>query len=378
MDKQKQLEARIKLSEEIMAFQKPHKDCVLELATGVGKSGLCLKIVESLSPQSILFVVPQSTMIPNLIADVKKLGFEALLPIMEVICYASLKKYVGKSFSIICFDECHHLFSDIRMSIVEQIQADKRILLSATIDDKIKAKLKVGFDLNIFSCDYHQAVKRGILPELQMEIHSMYLDDVEKIYPHKFKGDKKEKLLTALEYYKVLNKKVKDAVEKWNDRENFKGNPMWLYNRMLRAGGDRQAWVGAYKTEFIKNTIESLGNERMIVFCASKDQAHLLGGNEAVSSDNTKSVNNKIISDFNAGVSNRIFSKGLLVEGQNLVNTPYAIVGGLGSKELRSRQIIGRILRHDSPKLIILVVAGTVDEKYLEQAFKVNIYGERV
>lgn len=377
-DKEKQLQARIKLSQEILKFQEGKKDVLLQLATSTGKSFNFLNIVASLNPESILFVVPQSTMIDNFVLDVKKLGFEWLLPKMQIICYASLKKYIGKSFTVIGLDEAHSLYSDTRMAIIGQINAEKRILLSATIDGTTKAKLDSGFNLHTFECGYEEGVRRGILPELEMEVYSIGLDDTEKKYLHKFKDQKSPILLTASQYYKVLDNKVKAASDKWKDREEFKGDPQWLFNRMLRAGGDRQAWLGEYKTEVLRQTIEELGSSRMLIFCASVDQAKRLGGELSVSSENTPSINRKIIHAFNRGETNRIFSKGMLIEGMNMENTPYAIVCGLGSKELKATQQIGRTLRHDSPKMIVLVVAGTVDEKFLENSFKVNIYGERL
>lgn len=377
-DKDKQLEARIKLSGEIMIFQEGKKDVVLELATGVGKNFNFLNICKSLNPQSILFVVPQDMHIDNFKEDVIKLGFGYLLDIIEIACYASLKKFVGRSFDVIGYDEAHSLYSDARMRYVQQITGKKRILLSATLEENVKEKLASAFQMDVFSCPYEEAVKRGILPPMEMEVYSIYLDDVEKKYPHKYKGSTKEVLLTATQYYQMLDNKLKNAVEKYKNREEFKGDPQWLFNRMLRAGGEIQTWLGEYKTDLLKQVMEEEKGKRMIIFTASKAQAHLVGGAKAVSSDNSRTENKKIIEDFNKGLTDEIYARSMLVEGQNLHNTPLGIVVGLGNKELRATQVRGRCLRHPQPRMIILVVAGTRDEKYLENSFKINIYGERL
>lgn len=370
---------RDSIQEDIVNLLKDNTHVLSELCTGLGKTLTAIKAINRyVGDGRFIWIVPNTVLIQNTKDDFIKHGFEYLIEKGDFICYPSLPKYTKNQYSICIKDESHWATSDKRLSSLNQIKSKRWLALSATIAPDIWTKLLTLGDFKKYTVTYEEAVKAGILPEIEMEVHSVALDNVDKVYAYKFPGKKVETLLTASEYYKVLDNKVKAASDKWKQRDEFKGNPQWLYNRMLQAGGVRMNWLGEYKTKLLQQTISDLGDERMIIFCASKDQAHRLGGEDAVSSDNNKTQNNKILEEFNDGLSNRIFCRSMLTEGVNLTATPYAIVCGLGNKELRATQICGRLSRHKTPKLILLCVAETVDEKFLENSFKVNIYGERL
>lgn len=373
LDKQRQLQERINLSEEILDFQRNKQDIILELATGVGKAFNFLNICRNNPNERILFVIPQISLEQNFIDDVHKLGFSDLLPKITICCYASLKKFVGQTYDIIGYDEAQSLYSDARMRYVEEIKAKKRILLSATLDENMQSKLSTGFEMNVFSLPYEDAVDRGILPQVKVEIRTTILDDKDVKYPFKF--GEKEVMMTAYNYYQQLNKQVKYWSERYNQEPS---KPRWMMNKMLRAGADRIRWVGEYKTEFIKKTLSEVGNDRAVVFCASKEQAHLLGGNQTVSSDNAKKENAKIIKAFNDKENQLIFAKDMLIVGMNLSECKYAIVAALGSKTLKGTQQIGRLTRNDNAKMFILIVEDTVDEKFLQSSFGLDIYGNKI
>lgn len=370
---------RDSIQEDIVELLRDNTHVLSELCTGLGKTLTAIKAIDRyIEGGRFIWIVPNTVLIQNTKDDFIKHGFGNLIGQGDFICYPSLSKYVNNNYKICIKDESHWATSDKRLASLNQIKSERWLALSATIAPEVWVKLLTLGDFKKYIVTYEEAVNAGILPEIEMEVHSISLDNLDKTYGYKFPGQKAETLLTASEYYKVLDNKVKLASDKWKQRDEFKGNPQWLYNRMLQAGGARLNWLGEYKTRFLEQTIADLGDERMIIFCASKAQAHKLGGADAVSSDNTKTQNNKILEEFNEGLSNRIFCRSMLTEGINLKATPYAIVCGLGNKELRAVQIQGRLSRHISPKLILLVVAGTVDEKFLENSFKVNIYGERL
>lgn len=365
---------REKLRERTLSFYEDKKDIILEYCTGSGKTALSLHCIRSKDDGrgKILVTVPETNHIENFKEDVVKHGFGYMLDRMDIICYASLKKYCGGDYKYWIADEIHNCVSRARVDHASKIKAEYSVGLSATLDEDVKEALEEVRDFEIISYTYKEAVNDGLLPPVDTRVIRVRLDDTEKVWEYKFKNGVAK--LTALEFYQQISKSVKY----WADRYDGGKGEAWAKNKMLQAGSMRQRFLGEYKTKRAQQILDRMGDKRAIIFCASKDQAHRLGGEDAVSSDNSKKVNREIITSFNNGERNKLFAKGMLVEGMNLVNTPYCLMLALGNKELRAVQATGRILRDDNPCMIIVVVEGTVDEKFLMNSYNMDVLGEKL
>lgn len=323
---------------------------LLEFATGVGKTLAAIKCLAAHCQGRFLWLVPQTPLIANAQRDFILHGYEDLLQKGDFACYQSLAKFEGMTYGMTIKDESHSGTSDLRIEGLQKITSQKIIALSATVSQEVWDKLNLLGNFYRYTVTLNQAIEWGILAEPVINVVSIDLDT--KTLRNKVKG----KMLSDRDYYDYLC----DSIDFWRAKNNdFK---------MKTLGGERQRFLGKCKTELAKSIIKTFDNERFICFTSSVEQAKLLGGKQAVSSQRTAKQNKEIIDDFNAGGANALFCKNLLTEGVNLVNTKYGLIIQLGNKERFAIQAIGRTLRHDYPEVYILHVNNTVDDRFLKNS----------
>ena len=369
MDLQKQQEERQKFQDEAERLSLLHNNLLIEAATGCGKSVAALRAIKaSRSKLKWLILVPEILLINNFIEDAKKNGFSDVLEekIEDVICYASLSKWIGKNLNI-CADEAHRSTSELRLDYLKQINSEQRIYLSATIDTETKEKLQELGDWYVYQLSLKEAISRGILPKPDINIVWVELGDKQKKYPFKF--GKKNQILTAKAYYDQLCK----SFRYWSDRYKTEGME-FLKNKMLQAAMQRKKFLAEYKTPEAKKILDKIRGKRFICFCGSVPQAQQLGAENAVHSKNSKDKNQKIVEDFNSGKTNSLFANQMLKEGQNLSRISHAIILQLWANERDNIQALGRSLRAEFPEVYLIVVKNTKDQEYLEKFLELINY----
>lgn len=367
-DKGKQLQSRIKLTEEILEFSKDKDSILLELPTGVGKNFNSFKLIEmfmevgNLTEPRILISVPEIALIGNYEEDAKKLGFDHLLKYMKIICHASLHKEEGETYDFIVLDECHWVVSAKRVEAIKNIAHNKLIMLSATIDEKELKEFSKYTNYNRFELSLHSAIERGILPTPKIVVVNKNLDDTIPIYDYEERFGKNKKY-TEKGVYEQISKDISYF------REMHEGEPhnKFYKNKMLQLGSQRKRILGDIKHNTARRILNILPkDEKVITFCSSVNQAEDLGGKKAVcSSRRTKKTNREVIERFNKGEIKRIFVKDMLREGMNLHNCKYGIEIQMANKERDFLQKLGRVLRHDSPYFYVIRIPNTVDDRLI-------------
>lgn len=338
-----------------------HPNLILGWGTGCGKGLALMKCIEaSKSKLKWLILVPETVLIENFKADLIKHGYEWLLEskIADIICYASLKNYKDGNYNI-GGDEGHHI-SDLRLDILSSIHSDQRILLTATMPLEVKERLGslgLWYEYNITT---QEAIDLGILPEPQLYIKKVMLDDKQVKYVYKTKT--KTIKLTALEYYKKLDAKI----QYWKEEYDLKGG-QWRKDNWMFAAINRKRWLAEYKTESSKEILKLIRGERSVIFTGSVKQAKELGGKQAIHSKNTTKQNLELISDFNTLKSDKLYACGMLQEGHNLTEIQSGVIIQLANNERYITQTAGRVLRSIAPKIYILCVVGTQDAYYLDK-----------
>lgn len=363
-------EQRQQLQEQAVQLSLKHKDLILEWATGVGKTLALLNcIAASQSKKKWLIVVPEVPLIENFMEDAYKHGYRDLVneKVEQVICYASLHKFAGRSVNL-GMDEAHHI-SEKRLEVVSSIRSDQRILLSATIPTDVRERINGLGSWHVYRVEAAEAIDSGILPEPIINVITVHLDDREACYACKTgKGSFK---CTAREYYKRLD----SSVLYW-EKEYMKGQKVWQQRKFLQAALERKRFMATIKTEAAHRLIDSIrdSKRRFVCFSGSVEQAKELGGKLSVHSRNSKDKNLQIIEEFNEGKTSELFANQMLREGMNLEDTEVGIIVQLDNQEKSTIQMLGRILRHETPELFIFIAKDTKDEDYLRKAIKaVNI-----
>lgn len=336
-----------------------HIALLISWPTGTGKGLAVMKcILASKSPKKWLIVVPEIVQIDNWWQDARKHGIEAQIQakIEEVICYASLKNWAGKSLNLAC-NEAHRL-SEERAKIIPTIQYDQLILDTATLPIDVRDRLPRFYE---YQLSMNQVVEWGILPPPEIKVYYIELDDEKRIYEKKVKG--KKTLTTAKKYYDYLT-----YIYNYWKSQTFSDYEEWKEKRMFMCAINRKRWIAEYKTQKAKEILKDIENQRFVVFCGSVKQAKELGGKQAIHSQNK--YNQELIDEFNSLKTNSLYACSMMKEGMNLEQIEAGLIIQLDKKQLGNIQRLGRILRSQYPQLHLICLKGTKDEEYLEEFLK--------
>lgn len=354
------------------------KAIVIEAATGVGKTLLALRKMKSLSPSSILIVVPKNVLKQSWKDEFTKWGYKDLLPKVTFTTYISFPKYSG-TWDLVIFDEVHHLTPRCREAM-DFFKIGFALFLSATIKGELHDFLYFRYRDNIefFNVSTQEAIEENILPEPQIWLIPLYLDNTKaNVIYQKKKSKHKEKPL-VIPYskrwnYRNYKKPLAFACTQWEYYQEISGLIEWyknkIYNPALRQVwlhkcGERLQWLSSIKLPYTRKIIHHL-KARYIVFCNTIKESQALNipaVNTKVGMDNLTKFNNKQI--------NSLAAVNMLNEGINLVDCQIGIFNAINASETYQIQKVGRELRHKSPILIIPYFKKTREEEIVNKWMK--------
>lgn len=364
---------------------------LVELPTGYGKSYISIRmtnhIIETFCKNkqevSILLLVAKTAHKGTWKKELSKWGGIKGNANLIIECYESLHKHAEKHFDIIIMDECHHLNSDLRQELFNTISFDKVIGLSATIPRKLKQYFQYEYHAQTVLCNITDAIKDGVLPEPQIILYPLELDNVHptetiEINP-KAKGSLYHGSFSKLWSYRkmkvhaIISCTQRQKLNDMNSQILFQKNSFmrthqeYTKNKWLFSCGERIKYLANLKNNIVKAILSSLDNERTLTFCKTIEQAECLG-KYCIHSKNPNSE--QIYNDFNAKKINHITSVNILNENANLVDCKYAIFANYSSSEICSVQRCGRALRHKSPVIIMPFYKNTREEEILTDMIK--------
>lgn len=386
------------------AFKKLFKynNLLLKWGTGTGKSRVavlaCDYIYDRKLDEKILLLVAERAHKENWKKEfVKFLGEERakeVLGIVTIECYASMHKYKNTTWNLIIFDECHHLQSEKRQEILETIDSYYVLALSATPGKAAYDALSWTFGrFEIDEVSIQDAIDSEYLPEPRIVCIPLELERFERTETISMKMSSKTAITISDNWsnrWKYLRNKQKYAryeiifhctqkekyeyineqFEYWK-KQYFRnqGNER-LKNMWLQWGSRRKRFLGELKTTRALELITGLreSSRRFICFCSSIEQAHALGGERAVHSQNKNSP--AVIQSFNDRKIDEIFAVGMLVEGVTLTDIEAGIIVQLDGNERQFIQKSGRMYRSKKPLIYIFYYKGTRDEEYLQKALE--------
>ena len=374
----------------LAALDKSHFTLV-ELPTGYGKSYISIRMTNHLIETSckdkpvvsILLLVAKTAHKGTWKKELAKWGGIKGNTTLTIECYESLHKYTEKHFDIIIMDECHHLNSDLRQELFITISFGNVIGLSATIPRKLKQYFQYEYHAQTVLCNITDAIKDGVLPEPQIILYPLELDNVHttetiEINP-KAKGSLHHGSFSKLWSYRkmkvhaIISCTQRQKLNDMNSQILFQKNSFmrthqeYTKNKWLFSCGERIKYLANLKNSIVKAILSSLTDERTLTFCKTIEQAECLG-KYCIHSKNPHSE--QIYDDFNAKKINHITSVNILNENANLVDCKYAIFANYSSSEVCSVQRCGRALRHKSPVIIMPFYKNTREEEILSEMIK--------
>jgi superfamily II DNA or RNA helicase len=339
---------------------------VMEMATGVGKSLTFIKTMEKLGGFWNI-VVAETNHIKNWEDEFKKHNKEPLLEKVRFFCYASLHKFIDDENY--CFDEFHNgLLSDIRLEAISRAYESKMkrfVGLSATLSRKQKENLNEIIP-NVY---YHKitmshAIDKEILPEPKVYAVGIELEKTKKSQLFRFSKDK-SKVCTQQEWYDLHSNRVEYLKQVF-----FSKRTQWEKNKWLRAGSIRKEFLSDIKTPYAKELLVKLQDKRLICFTYSISQSEILSNGNSIHSKISAELRADMISDFNEGKIDKLFTTKMLRESMNLTNIEVGVMVQLDNNMKSFIQSCGRVLRAKHPEYYILYVKGTQDMTYLTNALE--------
>lgn len=362
------------------------KFLLLELATGYGKTKLSLDLVNHLiatkykgKKVSMLLLVAKTVHKQTWKDEMRKWG-GVEVDTLTVECYESFKNHQYEYYDIVVADECHHLNSDKRLDILKTVSYGNFIGLSATIPQKLKMYFKYEYHAEVVSCDLVEAIDSDILPEPQIILLPLQVDNTKatetieinpkakgKVYHGDFsklwsyRKMKVHAIITCTPKQKLgdMNNQILFAKNRYQrTRQDF------LRNKWLFDCGERIKFLANLKNDVVLQILGKLKKERSITFCKTIEQAEKLG-KHCIHSKNPNS--DDIYKNFNARIINHIASVNVLNEGANLVDCKYAVFANYSASEICSAQRIGRSLRHKSPIILMPYYEGTREQEIIEE-----------
>lgn len=386
---------KAELQEKALSLVKSNHRIALQWCTGLGKSRAAINIANYIQSSKgedikVLLVVAETAHKSNWEVEFKKWDFKPSHITIE--CYASLKKYKDTWWDLVIFDEAHHLNTDIKMDILASMTVDYVVLLSATLSDQTMQSLSEVFGkFEIFKVPLKQAIEWGILPIPKIYLIPLSLDNtyynctiVEEWGKKEKRVKRKCKYTDRWEYLKNSYKYPNTTLEisctqqqkydflseqflYWKKRY-ITSRQEYVKNKWLQIGAKRKKFLGECKTESVRLLLDKIKSLRFICFCASIEQAELIGGKNAIHSKRKDSL--EVIDRFNNKAIDKLFAIGMLQEGQNLTDIKAGVIIQLDGQERAFIQKFGRSLRAEDPIQFIFYYKNTRDEEYLEKVLE--------
>ena len=271
---------------------------------------------------------------------------------------------------------CHHLHSDKRLDLFSTLTYGHVIGLSATIPKKLKQYFQYEYAAEVVTCSIVDAIEDEVLPEPQIILYPLQLDNVHptesielnpKVKGKTYYGNYNELWkYRKMKVHAIISCTPRQRVNEYNSQILYEKNRYmrtrqdFLKNKWLFDCGERIKYLANLKNNIVLSILQRLEKERTITFCKTIEQADILG-NYSIHSKNKDS--DIIYNNFNAKKINHIVSVNVLNEGANLVDCKYAVFANYSSSEICSAQRVGRSLRHKSPVIILPYYEATREEE---------------
>lgn len=354
------LEQKARIQKRSVEISKDYNALLLSFATGTGKTLTALKIAQDKKGKWLILCKE----INHINEWKKEITKHKVKLNYEIMCYSSLHKVKGK-YNIIC-DEAHAITVKRRNLIRKNIQYDNILFLTATLPDNKRGHIKLlskDRKYKELPLPLNKAIKLGILPEPQINVHYVEMTKLQRLK------------------YEKIDSSVKQASFNYNDHKTQKA-----YESLMFISNRRKNIVANFKLKAVRKLLEQLDrtNKRYICFTNSiKQLSYLCNSDSYIHSqrEKAKDKNIEVIENFNAGKYNHIFTVKMLTESANLANIQEGIIVQLDTKQLTALQKIGRVLRSYLPVMHIFIVRDTMDEYYLESSLQdvdkkfINYYG---
>lgn len=310
---------------------------ILNLCPRSGKTRVALKIVNKLSPVSVLVCMPRLDILKSW-SDELDLGAQLIGTTFEFTTFASLPKHFEEDYDLIIIDEAHEMSDNqmLNMSVICAVFDKPVLALTGTITKKTEDNLYGMLGLEVcarFSIE--DGVAAGILPDYEIIIHQVSLDKF--ILDTKNRSEKKR--FQGLQF--VYN-------------QGDKNTKRFMYLKMIAL---LQSSVA--KLNKTRELIKFYEADRLLIFCGLTVIADSLG----IPVYHSKSKEKQIFMDFCNGIGDKLATIKLMQAGITVKPIKRGILNYISGAPEDSAQKICRFLgyEYDNPdkKAEIHIISST-------------------
>ena len=346
--------------------------------TGFGKSRCgVLAVAHALKDGGRgLVLVPTNQLQDQFADEFRKWGKEHLLSRVEILCYQSAHKLRGEHYTIVVCDEVHLGLSPVYRKFFYINTYDKLLCMTATIPEDVtyQAILKE-LAPTVYAINLDECVKKGLVSPYEIELVPVKLTDVEnKAYKKANQSFVHNKyILDPMGGHKAFQ--IANTVIKSKSGTPQEKKAAALFFNAIR---QRKAVVQHAEDKLLasKNIVAKHPGEKILTFSGSNGFTNLMAAELdgiVYHSGVSKKQREKALEDFRSTDGAILCSTKALNQGFDVPDVGIGIIAGLESKALPMIQRVGRLLRFQPDKkglVYILYVAGSQEEKWMEQATK--------
>lgn len=324
---------------------------ILKYVTGTGKTFAGILIAEQfikLYPNELILIVcPTDAVIVNFKQEFLKFKKKALLTNCKFICYASITKEFGNSYSVVILDEVHHITTDNKMPFFTNINTRGILGLSASLTDiqtqMLRYYIPIVDELNMDTVE-----KEGFIAKFTIINYPVYLTSSEQ------------------KTYKDLTDQIDYS---WQMFEKQSWKKIGQRSRLI--------YSASQKLQAAEDIVNLFPNDYGILFSLTKqfseDIAEKLGEKciaiHSGYSSKQRAKRLQLFSDGRTKIRTLSVPK-IFDEGVTLPRLVYGVLLARYSNEKQQIQTTGRLLRKDVKDkhsiLIRVYVRNTVEEKWLK------------
>jgi superfamily II DNA or RNA helicase len=344
-------------------WYRAHNKGILVLPTAAGKTFIALKAIEHLKVQTLI-VVPTLDLIDQWRKRIKDClnleagaigGGENTLRMVTVTTYDSAyihAEHLGNKFTLLVFDEVHHLASTGYIQIAEMYTAPYRMGLTATYersDQRHSLLPQLVGDL-VYSVDVEELAGEHLSPYTYEKILVELTPQEQQIYYSQmeiFRGFLRQRRLTlksAADFQKFIMTTGRDPKAR---------EALLARNRAIRVAVNSEA-----KLNVLAQQLETYKNEKILIFTLYNDLVYTISLRflvPAITHQTPREERREILANFGNGKYPVVVTSQVLDEGVDVPDASVGLVlGGTGSNR-EYVQRLGRLLRKKEGKTARLI-----------------------
>lgn len=332
------------------------------LPTGAGKTHIAIKAI-SMVNQPTMVVVPTLDLLEQWrVLLNRELGIEVgiygggkhVLRAVTISTYDTAyirAEELGNKFTLLIFDEVHHLPAPGYMQIAELSAAPYRLGLTATYEreDGLHSELARLVGSKVFEVNIKQLIGKYLAEYEVKTIRTELTTEEKKAYSEAYK--------IFLNYIKISNIPLKTPIDFQRFIMRTGRDPRAREALLARQRARQIALNSTSKLNALKQILENHHCDRILIFTEHNELVHRISKEfliPAITHRTSKSERAEILENFRVGKYRVIASSKVLDEG---IDVPEANIGVIlsGSGSTREfRQRLGRLLRKREGKRAIL------------------------